>query len=812
MTDKLSILIITKNAAETLERTLKNVKTLTDKIIVIDDYSTDTTLEIAQKYMCRIVRNHCYDFGNQRAFALTQVSTEWTLVLDSDEVLTTKNKQEIEEAISKHEHDGYYLQFRNHLFGKKLTHGELHKKLVLFKTQQATSPQNYIHEQYHVKGTIGELSSEVLHFSYRSIQQIAMKFLDYSIRQAKQYKKEKKQYGLRELLLNPLHMFYSRFILDGGYKDGFLRIILDIAFAKMEFLSYALIPFVKEKKRITIDCGSCDVAGTVQSGIDRIIQGIYSQKDSSLTYYWYGFHKKSPHKLPIRWYSQLWLPLWTVLNRCDVFLGTGSTIPWILQYFPVKKILFLYDFGFFSSPEKYDLSAKRLQQQTNSSLQRADIIIVLHEEIYKELQKRYPHYSYKAVVIPAGADHLERIEEKPVFIQETSPLILFVGVVKPVKRIDKILSVIGDSYCVIAGPQEKEYTKTLKIGRSQNVQFIQNFSDGQLKWLYKNADVMLYTSEHEGFCYPVLEALTLGLPVIVLDLPLFHTYQRYFPHLTLVKTEEEMREALKKINDKTSELSNNHPYRWKNFNEKLTAIWQPARLPRQTTQKVGFIVVLYKTSQDEKKRLEREIKKMSLPSYVIYWIDNSKNNKGYAAGINAGVRKGMHDGCDYFLALNPDISLKIVTVESLLSVSQIFDVWGYAMKQGKHTFYGGEIDRWRLSGGLIRTRPPQRFAAVDFVSGSLIGFSKEVFQKIGFWSEDYFMYYEDVDYCLRACKAGFQVGIDSGVLYEHYEQSQLNKNKEEWIAKSRWKFFWKHANLIQKIREIMRLPKTIIKS
>jgi GT2 family glycosyltransferase/glycosyltransferase involved in cell wall biosynthesis len=807
----LTILIITKNAAETLAETLKSVIGFTREIVIIDDYSSDATREIAQAYQCRIVKNHMENFGEQRSFALSQVVTEWTLVLDSDEVLTEKNKVEIAKALEEGVYNGYYLYFRNHLFGKKLTHGELHKKLVLFKTKLATSSHKFIHEEYYVKGTVGELKEDVQHFSYRSFSQIFKKFFDYSIRQAKQFKKEKKRYGLRELLLNPLHMFYARFIQDGGYKDGCGRIILDLLFAKMEFFSYFFTPFVKEKKRISVDCGSYPVNGIVRSGIDRVIQGIHSQADVNATYYWFSFHKDAQYRLPTRFYSSVWLPLFTLFHRCDVFMGTSGTIPWILQFFPIKKILFLYDFGFFSSPEKYISSAVKLQSQTNSSIKIADRIVVLHDEIYKEFIKRYPHESHKVVVIPAGADHLDQISEIPMFIQPKSPLVLFVGVVKPVKRIDKILAAVGDHYCVIAGNQEQEYVTSLHIKKTQNIQFIKNFNDGQLKWLYKHADVMIYTSEHEGFCYPVLEALNFGLPVIALDLPIFREYKKYFPHLTLVSHESEIKETLDNKEYRKNNALLNHPYRWRTFNAQLQkSIGAVCTPPGCARPRVAFIVVLYKTPIEERERLEKEINNLGIKDTFIYWIDNSTNGKGYAAGINEGICAGLYDKCDYFFALNPDISLVSFAQDKLLTVAQVFDVWGYGMRQGKDIFYGGEIDTWRLSGGLIQTKPHERFSKVNFISGSVMGFTREVVNTIGQWDESYFMYYEDVDYCMRAKKAGFTVGIDSHIIYDHFEVSQYNKKKAQWIAKSRWKFFWKYANWLQIIREIIRLPKTML--
>ncbi len=806
MNTNLTVLILTRNAQATLETTLKSIEGLTNNAIVIDDYSTDSTKKIARNYGCWVLNHHFNNFGDQRVFALSQVKTEWTLVLDSDEVLTAQNKVEIATVIQNSDFDGYYLHFRNHLFGKKLNYGELHKKLVLFKTKKAHSISQEIHERYQVKGKTSELQSEVLHYSYRSISQIVRKFLWYSILQAKEYKKEKKRYGFRELMLNPIHMFYARFITDEGYRDGLNRIFLDYQFAQMEFLSYFLIPFVKATMRISVDCGPYAEGERVQSGIDRIIQGIHSQGLDSYDYYWFSFHPKSHYKLFNHLYAQFWLPLATLLKRCDVFLGTAGTIPFILRYFRIKKIVFIYDFGFFSSPDDYVSSAKRLQKQTEQSILYADSIVVFNEAIYEEFFIRYPQYGYKVSMIPAGADHLDKIEEEPVAIQSDTPFLLYVGVVKPVKRIDKILSVIGDAHCIIAGPQESHYVKNLHIGATQHVEFIKSLSDGQLKWLYKNAKVMIYTSKHEGFCYPVLEALSLGLTVVALDLPVLRTYQPYFPHLLLVKTDEELRKELKNSNKKVHFVQT-IPYKWSVFAGHLTALWQPHRVPNK---KVAFIGVLYKTQQEEVIRLENQIKKINLPSFAMYWIDNSSNGKGYAAGINEGIRRALLDNCDTFIALNMDISLQGITAEQIVKAMSEFDVWGFAMKQDTTLYYGGEIEKWRMSGGLLKNKPKYRYTEVDFVSGSVLGFSKEVVQTVGFWDESYFMYYEDVDYCVRARKNGFSVGIDSDTSFNHFEVSKSNRKKARWIGRSRWRFFWKYANLKQKMREVVRLPKTML--
>lgn len=807
MKNTLTILTITKNSEETLGATLMSAKNLTDSLLVIDDCSTDKTCEIARESGATVIRRRSVGFADQRAFALGKVETEWTLVLDSDEVLTSANIQEIMKAMGHPSKDGYHLHFRNHLFGKKLTQGELHKKLVLFKTKKAHIKDVWVHEQYEVDGTVGELQSEVVHNSYRSPFQILAKFMKYALLQARDHKKNGVPVGLRELFLNPLHMLYARFIKDKGYRDGLPRLFLDSAFACMELFSYVLVPFVKQKPRIAVDCGNYPPGGIVQSGIDRLIQGIYTNRSDAYEYHWFGFHKDAHNRLPARLFSQIWLPLATLLARSDIFYGVSGTIPHILQYFRIKKTLFLYDFGFLHMPQQYGTSADRLKRQTEDSVRIADEIVFLHRELYKEFTELFPRHAHKGRVIPSGADHLDRVALTPIAVRPEKPLLLAVGVVKPVKRTDRLLSAIGSNYAVLVGPQEKTYADTLHLQDRKNIQSIGGLSDGQLKWLYAHADVFLNTSESEGFCYPVLEALIAGLPVIAFDLPLFREYRNHFPHLKLVNNVIEMKAQLDAHPFKRSVPIKTHPYRWSEFAKSLT---NPGGSQGQLQKKIGFIVILYKTPSEEKERLEKEIRQMGIKDMQIYWIDNSANGKGYAAGINEGIRKGLVDDCTIFFAMNPDISLKGITAAELLGAGEQFDVWGYTMKQDNKTYYGGKLDPWRLSGGLLTEKPNTRFNRIDFVSASIIGFTQEVVRTIGLWDESYFMYYEDVDFCHRARRHGFAVGVDSAVSYVHFEVSQFNKKKKGWIAQSRWRFFWKYANTLQKIREIVRLPRTLM--
>jgi glycosyltransferase involved in cell wall biosynthesis len=106
---RFSTLILANNEAENLPRCLGALAGC-DDIVVVDDYSTDTTREVAERLGARVVQRRFDTFAGQRNWALDTVpfEHEWVLHLDADEVVTPALLAEIERTI---EHTPY-LAFR----------------------------------------------------------------------------------------------------------------------------------------------------------------------------------------------------------------------------------------------------------------------------------------------------------------------------------------------------------------------------------------------------------------------------------------------------------------------------------------------------------------------------------------------------------------------------------------------------------------------------------------------------------------------------------------------------------------------------
>ncbi len=73
------------------------------------------------------------------------------------------------------------------------------------------------------------------------------KSTDYAHREAQRKRKNGEHAGILKLVTYPVHMFYARYIKDKGYRDHISRIILDLGFAYMEFLTYLLLLLQKSE-------------------------------------------------------------------------------------------------------------------------------------------------------------------------------------------------------------------------------------------------------------------------------------------------------------------------------------------------------------------------------------------------------------------------------------------------------------------------------------------------------------------------------------------------------------------------------------
>ncbi len=160
----------------------------------------------------------------------------------------------------------------------------------------------------------------------------------------------------------------------------------------------------------------------------------------------------------------------------------------------------------------------------------------------------------------------------------------------------------------------------------------------------------------------------------------------------------------------------------------------------------------------------------------------NKENLGWAGGNNTALRAALTEGFEYFILLNMDTVLEPTWLLRLAESAQ--ETPGTHILQSKILIYGTSKinsigNRIQYLGygycngyGHAETEP-LRFP-MDFASGASMLVKKQVFEVIGLFRDDYFMYCEDLEFCWRARLAGFHIGLaERSVCHHKYSVSNV---------------------------------------
>lgn len=150
----------------------------------------------------------------------------------------------------------------------------------------------------------------------------------------------------------------------------------------------------------------------------------------------------------------------------------------------------------------------------------------------------------------------------------------------------------------------------------------------------------------------------------------------------------------------------------------------------------------------------------------ITLIRNNKNH-GYAEGNNIGIKEALKDGPEYVLLLNNDIVVDRRFLSELVNIGESDPQIGIL---GPKIYYRDDPNRfWHIgsNAGIFSKKPIgyreidegqyDRVMEFDAVIGACILMKRSVVDKIGLMDKDYYLMAEDVDYCIRAKKAGFKI-------------------------------------------------------
>ncbi len=257
----LSVVIHTYNSEKYLEKSLESVKSA-NEIIICDMYSSDRTVEIAQRYGCKIIYHENMGYADPaRNWAMNQAANDWIFVLDSDEIapkplMDFLNKWAESPELQKH-FKGMYMPRKNIQLGKFLRAWYPNTIIRLFKKGYFDWPAE-VHCSPTIHGGIYSIDVKdhemaIIHYNHQTIESFISRMNTYTTLEIKKFRQRGTKFALWFLLLRPIGEFIKRYFFKKGYKDGMHGFMFAIFIGIYKFFAIAKLWEIEYKEKTNFD-------------------------------------------------------------------------------------------------------------------------------------------------------------------------------------------------------------------------------------------------------------------------------------------------------------------------------------------------------------------------------------------------------------------------------------------------------------------------------------------------------------------------------------------------------------------------------
>lgn len=191
MISDISIIVLTYNEENHIQRCIENVNSFTKEIYLVDSFSNDQTIALATSMGAKVFQNKWENnYAKQFNWALENlpIKTKWVLRLDADEYLLPELVEELQQKLNEipDEVTGVVFKRRHIFLGKWMKHGIYPVKLLrLFQYQKAICEQRWMDEHMQLlEGTSVEFEHDFVDHNLNNLSWFLSKHIGYSIREA----------------------------------------------------------------------------------------------------------------------------------------------------------------------------------------------------------------------------------------------------------------------------------------------------------------------------------------------------------------------------------------------------------------------------------------------------------------------------------------------------------------------------------------------------------------------------------------------------------------------------------------------------
>ena len=239
---KLAATIVTLNEERNIARAILSLAGCVDEIVVVDSGSSDRTREIAASLGARVLEEPWRGYAAQKNFAAASASHEWILSLDADEELTPALSAEIAAVrLQGPSFDAWTMPRLARYLGRWIRHSGWYpdRKIRLYHRDRAAWKGDFVHESVQTTGSVGQLKSDLLHFTCDTLSQHLTTLDRYTTLAAQSLAAARKPIPFSRLVIDPPWTFFRSFILQFGFLDGMHGFVIAGLAAFYTFMKYA---------------------------------------------------------------------------------------------------------------------------------------------------------------------------------------------------------------------------------------------------------------------------------------------------------------------------------------------------------------------------------------------------------------------------------------------------------------------------------------------------------------------------------------------------------------------------------------------
>jgi len=219
-----SVVIITKNEAEIIARSINKARLITHDIVVIDNGSTDGTVQIAQEAGCRVYSKKWDGYAANKNKGIELAEYDWILSIDADEVPDDGLINALSQINLNDAKVVYDINFKSYFGDKMIRFGKWghDHHIRLFNRTQVKWSDSPVHETLDIPAGVQrrKLHGNLQHYSVKDVNDFHNKSVNYAHLCARKYYLNGKRSSLVKLYLSPIFNFLKNYILRLGFLDG----------------------------------------------------------------------------------------------------------------------------------------------------------------------------------------------------------------------------------------------------------------------------------------------------------------------------------------------------------------------------------------------------------------------------------------------------------------------------------------------------------------------------------------------------------------------------------------------------------------